>query len=620
VESAFSYTIDGGSTWHQLSLIDTQISNILDLALSPNYEQDSTCFMVTWGGEHSLWRSRDGGAQWERVGCSTLANMGSIRRVSLSPQYGNGSQAVFIAGSSGGNPAIWHSTDGGQSFSEPWVTHDPTTGATFPIDAWAVADDNTLLVGSYDGSNGLVYRSNNGGWTYSTAAVAGNQSLYFMALSPAYNQDKTILVGNTNGWVYWSNDNGATFEPLLGEATSPPFTGSASIAFDPNFSNNHTVYATSDKENEGIHRFVIGSSTEWVSIDSTLPNNSKIGQLAVSADGTLYASNFNGDGGLERCLNPTYSLGPNFETVTRGLADGATLTGLWLNGHRLWSIDTTNTRLMTFNDSLTSPISLTSPSDGTSGIGTIINHEINDVTLDWEVLPGATHYRWQLDYDNDFSSLPPEFEDDSGATSSRLPPLKPTTEYYWRVRATEPVLSPWSPKWSFTTCLGADSMAPELISPNAGASDSKIKPIFQWSAVVGAQKYELLVATDALFTAPVIAKVGDSALPATAWQCDIKLDHDTTYYWKVRAIGSGTYSAWSAVSAFGTDPLQVQANPSPAPEPLPTVPQSSPSPPPSQSNTPEWPIWLMYLGAALLFTTIATLITLIILTVRVWRL
>jgi hypothetical protein len=163
-------------------------------------------------------------------------------------------------------------------------------------------------------------------------------------------------------------------------------------------------------------------------------------------------------------------------------------------------------------------------------------------------------------------------------------------------------------------------MAPELISPNAGASDSKIKPIFQWSAVVGAQKYELLVATDALFTAPVIAKVGDSALPATAWQCDIKLDHDTTYYWKVRAIGSGTYSAWSAVSAFGTDPLQVQANPSPAPEPLPTVPQSSPSPPPSQSNTPEWPIWLMYLGAALLFTTIATLITLIILTVRVWRL
>jgi len=33
--SAFSCTTDGGTTWNQLSLIDTEISNIVDLAPSP---------------------------------------------------------------------------------------------------------------------------------------------------------------------------------------------------------------------------------------------------------------------------------------------------------------------------------------------------------------------------------------------------------------------------------------------------------------------------------------------------------------------------------------------------------------------------------------------------------
>ncbi len=63
IESAFSYSTDGGVTWNQLSLIDTEISNIVDLAVSPNYSRDDTLFMLTWGGEHSLWRSLNGGTR-----------------------------------------------------------------------------------------------------------------------------------------------------------------------------------------------------------------------------------------------------------------------------------------------------------------------------------------------------------------------------------------------------------------------------------------------------------------------------------------------------------------------------------------------------------------------------
>ena len=114
-----------------------------------------------------------------------------------------------------------------------------------------MVNDTTLFIGSYDGSNGLVYRTTNSGLTYSEGAVAGSQSLNSIALSPNYDEDETILVGNKDGWVYWSEDNGASFEPLPPDATSKPLSGSITVAFDPEYSSNKTVYAASDTAGEG---------------------------------------------------------------------------------------------------------------------------------------------------------------------------------------------------------------------------------------------------------------------------------------------------------------------------------------------------------------------------------
>ncbi|GAI39131.1 unnamed protein product, partial [marine sediment metagenome] len=262
-------------------LIDTGINIIIDLAISPNYSQDNTLFMLTWGGEHSLWRSLNDGTSWERVFTSALANVDSISLVELPPQYGNGSQVVFLAGISNGNSAIWKSTDNGQSFNS-FRTIPP------PIDTRAVISDTTLFIGSHDGSDGLVYRTTNSGLSYSSA-VAGNQPLSSIVLSPDYNEDETILVGNSDGWVYWSDDNGASFEPLPPDATSPPLTGSIAVAFNSQFGSRSTVYAASDTGGKGVYRFTIGTDTEWENIDS--PAGAMLRQLRVSADGTLYATN-----------------------------------------------------------------------------------------------------------------------------------------------------------------------------------------------------------------------------------------------------------------------------------------------------------------------------------------
>ncbi|MFC1992369.1 hypothetical protein ACFLV3_00975 [Chloroflexota bacterium] len=297
-----------------------------------------------------------------------------------------------------------------------------------------------------------------------------------------------------------------------------------------------------------------------------------------------------------------------------------------MHDNQLWSIDAADNRLLSYADSLTLPIVLISPSDEAQGIGDA------NVNLDWEVSDGATSYRWQLDYDTDLSTVPTGFEGTTRASSARSPALESATEYYWRVRVTEPVLSPWSAKWSFTSSLGSEVVAPELYSPKAGASGVPLKPVFQWSAVAGAESYELLVSDDVSFVDPLVIKIGDYALPATAWQCDVSLERDSSYYWKVRAVGSDTHGAWSAVGAFTTGSSSGSSSSqaskpesSPPPEssslvePSSMEPPSQPQPLP-QSAAPEWEPWLVRFGVALLLTLVAILVTMIVLTVRVRRL
>ncbi len=625
--SAFSATDDGGVTWNQLSLIDAKISEINDLAVSPEYNQDGTLFLVTADterNEQSLWRRRSSGANWERVFHNSLADANGFNRVQLSPQYSAGNPVMFLgslSNTSSGNSVLWKSTDNGRTFTR--------RGTPFPISTWLATDNETLLLGSYNGTDGLFYRTTDGGTSYNTGILAGSLPLKSIAVSPGYPQNGTILVGNSNGWVYWSADNGSAFAPLPADATTPPLTGEISVVFEPDFSKNNTVYATSNQKTtttskERVYRFIIGSSERWESIDSTLPLGSILSQPALS-NGVLYIANqqpvntTNKTGGIERSLNPTYSLGPIFETVTSGLENGATLTGLWVYGNRLWASDSKNTRLMTYVDSLALPVTPVSPADETQGLDT------STIRLDWKTLEGATQYQWQLDSDTDFSSLPAGFDNYCEESSARLPPLEVATTYYWRVRATKPVISPWSAKWSFTTILGTELVAPKLYRPEAAATHVPVKPIFQWNAFAGADGYELLVATNTSFAKPVIALTGNHTLPATAWQSDIALDYDTTYFWKVRASGTTSRSAWSAVGAFTTEPppkpspASTAAPPALTPTLTPTPPSSPPSAvvsstptPPSPSAQNAVPAWVIYLGVALLLTTVVLLVVILL--------
>jgi hypothetical protein len=148
-------------------------------------------------------------------------------------------------------------------------------------------------------------------------------------------------------------------------------------------------------------------------------------------------------------------------------------------------------------------------------------------------------------------------------------------------------------------------------SPN-GKINSSRDTAYPGTARLGADGYELMVSTIATFDNPTILKTDEYALPATAWQCNISLDYETTYYWKVRAVSADSCSAWSAVSAFSTEPV---------PSPMGTVAEVT------QPNTPQetqWPEWLLPMGGiallVFLLTMIAMVIVMVVLVIKVSKL
>jgi photosystem II stability/assembly factor-like uncharacterized protein len=551
--SALSISRDIGLTWNQVSLIDTSINRLVDLRASPDFSRDKTLFLDTFGagpGSAALWRTLDGGLNWERLFSGSSPGVDIISSITLPPEYGTNCFKLFIAGESAGNPIIWSSEDNGQSFRTRFI-HNPAGGDPFPVNALVAADKNTLFIASYDGSQGLIYRTVNGGFFYTPGVPAGNNPFASIALSPDYAKDGIILAGNSNGEVYQSHDGGASFQPLPSTTNTGTLTGSVTVAFDLAFKDNHNIYASSDTAGAGLFRFTTGESEEWLSIDSTLPSGGVIANFLLSRDGTLYAVNSNANGGMERCLDSRI-LNPVFETITGGLSTGAALRDIDRTGNRLWAIDTANCKLVTYEDTLTAPVIQTAPVNNISGIGSLIDHAIKNIIIDWEPVTGASGYQWQCAYNGDFSNIPAGLEGTVTGSEARLPPLDPSTMYSWRVRVNAPALGPWSEKRVFSTSLDTRVIELKPESPEAGAVEVPVKPVFQWTAVVGASSYELLVSDGTDFTHPVITKINDFSLPSNAWECDVPLDYDTTYYWKIRAISDGSHSPWSSAGVFIT--------------------------------------------------------------------
>ncbi|MBW2673010.1 MAG: hypothetical protein JRD89_06275 [Deltaproteobacteria bacterium] len=163
--------------------------------------------------------------------------------------------------------------------------------------------------------------------------------------------------------------------------------------------------------------------------------------------------------------------------------------------------------------------------------------------------------------------------------------------YYWRVRVaqhggttpgTNDHQGPWCETQSFTVEAVELHAAPDLISPESGATDVGIRPLFRWSGIEDATGYTLQVDDDPAFGSPVIDEslgVQQTYQPAAA------LDYDTTYHWRVQGSGADWTSPW-AESLFTTIPEWAE---------------------PAPAATPIW-IWVIIVIGALLALAVIVLI------------
>jgi photosystem II stability/assembly factor-like uncharacterized protein len=585
-ESALSASVDDGDTWRQMGIIDTEII-IADVAISPDGE---SLFVTTYSlyGPEGVWRSTSDplGRYWHRV--LTMDTATDVVILRLSPNYSD--DGTIYAAEVGGNLMAVSFSGGGA-----WNWRKASSGELVDM---VVEDEDTAYIALADG---IIKKSTQGGHVWKSQGDTSISEINMLALAGAEN----IFIGSKDSRVAYSTDGGASFtliDDVIGNGT-----GDVQVAADASFAENGTIYAATNIADEGIWRWTIGVSNDWEQIDESiteLGDGQQIAGLVVGDEGTLYALRLEPDGGVIRSLNPTEADPEDveFDLINRELPAGAafdptllfpTLPYLKLAGdiseNQLWTIDTANGIIYRFRDTL----SKVDPIPAAPQAGDIIiidsGGHIDSLTLQWEEVAGAREYKVIIYRDAEATQ-----ELWSGTTTGlAIDAVKnnnPATlysgiTYYWRVRAIEPIESPWSAVYSFASPLGIEEWSPlstnDGVSPLPGANEVSIRPAFSWSSSIEATGYEFVLALDSGFTEAVAIFSGADALSSTAWNCNIDLEYSTSYFWKVRAVSEDSYSEWG-INSFTTEAAPEEVLP-----PEPSTVEIEPA-----SKVPSYITWL----------------------------
>ncbi len=182
----------------------------------------------------------------------------------------------------------------------------------------------------------------------------------------------------------------------------------------------------------------------------------------------------------------------------------------------------------------------------------------------WHRVSGAGSYGIQVSTDSTFAStFVAAFPVTD--TTRQVNSLAAMTTYYWRVLGhNDSGYGAWSTIWHFTTGTSTGSSGgtsgggggsssssqtlstPVLSWPWNTATNQTLAPRFSWYPVTNASGYNVQVATDTGFVTKVVNTQVFYTNTLTA-----QLAGNTTFYWRVQAIGSGT-SSWSQVWNFTT--------------------------------------------------------------------
>lgn len=445
-ESAFAISRNNGQTFNDISLIDTALSNLRDVAISAD---GSKVYLVTDdGNDLSLWRKV---TNWERV----LSRPGTANYiVRIAPEDAD---AIYMAKKDASS--IYYSNDGGET---EWFTR------TCEVDIQDLAIESALVIYALN-SEGKVSKSTSTGITWGTAiSTKLDEDTGHMIAS--VDRDN-LLVGSTNGYVAYSTDGGSSWNKI--PKILHHSAGRVQVVADKDFATNKTIYAASDTGGRKIKRWKIGTNTYWAEIFGNVVPGRIYG--LVTDSNALYALEFNPQNNqstLWQCLLPTEAtdVSPSWKATSTTTSTDATDTNVFLNarpqalklnpGGKLWAIKTNDTnRLYSFTD-IMAELQLKAPEPEFINPVNAVTGSANEIVFRWDRWSTATEYTLYIALDEDFNKLVTTITEESDQSTIAVPVgpdqegdtnvnFMPGAIYYWRVRVTQPVYNLYSETRSF---------------------------------------------------------------------------------------------------------------------------------------------------------------------------
>jgi hypothetical protein len=553
-EGAWSWSFDDGKTWNQLSLIDTWIDYLSDVAVSPDcnktmlvsvnedywerdeyisdaeeFEEDHCVILYPLGDNYydvrwvycdSVWlyaetlsEAEEYSGYWIRTWCGILeginddeipgSNFPERGLLRLAPEETTGDTVYLVDRMT---DTVYYND------METLACWDQGTATVDEIIDLAVEDESTIYALDQDGH---VAMSDDHGSALTWSDSVDSEVTNGWTIAVWSNDTTYVLVGGQDGDVSYTADFEAE-EDVFTELKDVATSGYVTVAFDSYFDANDTIYAAlagADDDN-GIYLLVIGGTPEeWhklaaepydytgLVLDRPNPGNPK---TSADTGGVLYASYLGYYDDWGDCCDDGYN--EWYTGVARCLTPIVELCcGL---GEAEWDYLTaglsTTERFNMAPDALKICGCLTADSD--SKLFAI------DGSLDYDMAEGKEGTVWM-------------FEDCYAKKGVEL--VSPDDE---AVIGSDP-------------CYGCESVP---------------FPI-QWNRLCDACGYEIELARDDEFTDIVDSWeiCPDAPLTPSEW-IDYLFTSESTYYWHIRAIEAETcqeiHSWWSETRSFTVAP------------------------------------------------------------------
>ena len=279
-------------TWQEISeglSKDTQadqlnLPHFSKIALPESFSQEPTMFLAGFDG---LFRSQNGGQQWQHL--ETLAK-GTITSLAISPNYENDS--TLAVGMYVGNPYI--SNDSGASWKAG------VTGLEVPrflgVAYYDKVDTNYqdprrfFDIGfspNYGEDNIIIAttlwtklgKSQNQGESWEVVSLPQEVRGLNVVFSPDFANDNIVYMGNQSGVIFKSNNGGNRFS-RVGKIEGAFGNDAPSMVISANFASDQTLFATSK---EGIYKTTDGGRN-WRLTNNSLFADLYNFQLVISPD------------------------------------------------------------------------------------------------------------------------------------------------------------------------------------------------------------------------------------------------------------------------------------------------------------------------------------------------